>query len=108
SDGAICRKRRAVEVDRCAREGVWDRAPVSRSRPAACRADRWPGICRQARPGECAKASRADEEGGKAAIGSHPAAGRADRFRRDKARKPGKLVQAEQPAKTAHDPAVTT
>jgi hypothetical protein len=53
---------RAVEVDRCAREGAWHRAPVSRSRPAACRADRRPGICRQARPGCCAKAGIANKE----------------------------------------------
>ena len=52
---AIRLKRRAVEVDRCAREGVWDRAPVSRSRPPACCADRWQGICRQAWPADCAK-----------------------------------------------------
>ena len=39
-------KRRAVEVDRCARDGAWGRTPLSRSRPAACRADRWQGIYR--------------------------------------------------------------
>ena len=43
---AICLKRKVVEVDRCARKGAWDRPSVSRSRPAACRADRWQGICR--------------------------------------------------------------
>jgi hypothetical protein len=31
SYAAIRLKRRVVEVDRCAREGAWDRAPVSRS-----------------------------------------------------------------------------
>ena len=49
---AIRFKRRVVEVDRCAREGAWDRAPVSRSRPPACCADRWQGICRQAWPAD--------------------------------------------------------
>src|SRR5437879_521006 len=50
--GAIRLEHRAVEVDRCAREGTRDRPPVPRSRPATCRADRWPGICRQARRSE--------------------------------------------------------
>ena len=55
-------KRRAVELDRCAREGAWDRAPVSRSRPAACGADRRQGIHRQTRLGERAKGRIVNKE----------------------------------------------
>ena len=35
----------ALEMDRCQRQAVRDRPPVSRVRPTACRPDRRPGIC---------------------------------------------------------------
>ena len=56
-------QRRAVEVDRCAREGAWDRTPLLRSRPLACRADRWQGIYRQAWPADCAKGRIVNKQG---------------------------------------------
>src|SRR5262249_32644638 len=71
-----CLERSAVGVDRCAREGARDRAPVSRSRPAACRAARGHRIYGQAKPGQSAPARHASEEGGQAAGGHETAVAR--------------------------------
>ena len=88
-------KRRAVEVDRCAREGAWDRASISRSRPAACRADRRQGICRQARPADCAKGRIANKEGASGDIGNREASGgRPPRARRIDGQA-GTIIQGE-------------
>jgi hypothetical protein len=72
---AIRRKRGAVEVDRYAREGARGRAPLSRSRSPACRADRRQGICRQARPGGCEKGRIANNEGASGETGNKQAPG---------------------------------
>src|SRR2546426_6689256 len=65
-----------MEMDRCTREGVWDRAAVSRSRSTASGTDRWQGICRspprdesstrgigyqEAQPASCAARSQRGE-----------------------------------------------
>ena len=60
---AIRRERAAVEVDRYARDGAWRRPALSRSRPSTSRADRWQGICRQARANDRAKDRIVNKQG---------------------------------------------
>src|SRR5262249_45748636 len=82
---AIHFQRKHVEVDRCAREGVRDRATVSRSRSAPCRADRRERICRQTRPAECGTRGIEAEQG---------SPGCARRSRQDEPRETG-IVEGE-------------
>src|SRR5207247_6112388 len=67
--------RKALEMDRRARQGIWNRTALSRSRSAARGADRRPGIClspwrsENARGGSEAENSRcgSDDQEGQAA-----------------------------------------
>src|SRR5262249_35823237 len=71
---AIRRKRRTVEVGRCARDGACGRPAISRSRPSACHADRWQGICGQARPVACAQDCKQRRRKRRKIDGQHAAA----------------------------------